>query len=254
MALIPLLIFSALMLACGACSGPGASTSRPLITNGEKISDKIEPFVVLLHNSTDICTGTFVGPATLITAAHCVKDGIVNFEEIAPAHKTLHPAYDKNDPETHSDIAVLVYPQDCAPATARFSTRLPLVKDDVLLVGYGVNSYPSGQNDGVGSMTRRQGRNKINKFDDGMIEVIGTRYDRPGKPGENSASGAGDSGSPLIGPGGVIGIVTTGMLEDDAKHTYAVPILRTDVLDFFRMAVRKGAVIPDLMPMAGDSD
>lgn len=224
------------LVACGQMDD--AQHSETKVTNGLKASDEF-PSVVLLQftmgYATSICTGTFVNDAQVVTAAHCVYDILKDGHSISSMSftKTLtngtsqrikatalkyHPGYTVVPGRlSNHDLAVVTFPRYSAPATTPLYGDEPRVGQAFTIVGYGVNDYQydaSGQQKGTGSGVKRKGKNTINHIQNGLIRFDGvpTASDSDYALGQESASGSGDSGGPMLIDGALAAVTAGGGL------------------------------------------
>ena len=101
------------------------------------------------------------------------------------------------------EIAVVSFPRGSAPGTTPLYASEPQEGQEFTIVGYGLNNYSygsHGEQTGNGSGVKRKGKNRIAEVSSGMIRFYGvpTAADRSTPLGQDSASGSGDSGGPLL--------------------------------------------------------
>lgn len=240
------------LVACGQIADKAAS-SEEKVTNGLSASAEY-PSVVMLQFAVDqgsaICTGTFVNDSQVVTAAHCVYDVLqsgrgassMSFvkkgsngrsQRVVATHLEYHPEYTVN-PGTLSnhDIAIVTFPRNSAPGTTPLYTAEPTVGQKFTIVGFGLNDYAydaNGQQTGQGSGVKRKGENSIASIDNGMIRFYGvpTARDASTPLGQDSASGSGDSGGPLLINGALAATTSGGGLAkatDDAGKPVLVKV------------------------------
>jgi secreted trypsin-like serine protease len=234
-------VATTLMLGLVACGSPedNEATSETKVTNGLQATANEYPSVVLLHFSTggynsSICTGTFVNDAQVVTAAHCVYDLLkagrsassMTFSKVSSTGTTrvaatklqYHPGYTVVPGKlSNHDLAVVTFPRYSAPATTKFYPNTPYVGQKFTIVGFGVNDYKydaSGQQYGTGSGIKRKGQNEISRVSNGFIQFEGVHKASDPKValGQDSASGSGDSGGPLLISGALAGVTSGGGL------------------------------------------
>ena len=193
---------------------PTTPTSQCLaITNGVR-TDAMPAIVMLdVGSQGSFCTGFFVSPTTLITAAHCVQPGAINGQLAVhgtgvQAIRAYHMGASGEDVSTvKGDFAVVTFPPGAAPASLKIATRRPVAGDPITIIGYGdtiVNASNSQQ-------LKYSGQNKVYLTSgDGILT-----YGEDGKgitsaPGTSSETGNGDSGGPVLINGSVVGSVSMG--------------------------------------------
>ncbi|WP_141735154.1 trypsin-like serine protease [Oligoflexus tunisiensis] len=235
-------VASSLLISLVACGSPEdmQENSETKVTNGKTATTGEYPSVILLRfsmgYSTSICTGTFVNDAQVVTAAHCVYDLVkrgysassMSFDKklsdgrsqrIAATDLEYHPGYTVVPGRlSNHDLAVVTFPRYSAPATTKLYPRTPSVGQKFTIVGYGVNDYDyssSGQQTGTnGSGVKRKGENTIEQVSGGFIRFTGVPSSSSSKValGQDSASGSGDSGGPMLINGALAAVTSGGAL------------------------------------------
>jgi V8-like Glu-specific endopeptidase len=190
----------AIMTGCGPDPLPSERLQSRII-NGT-IDTTHSAVVALVAQGADFCTGTVIGPRTVVSAGHCQRqtgytasDLTVFFgnavggagTSLHTTSWTTHPEYkEQADGTLVNDVSVIVLAQD-APVEpmAWQSTPLPnIVGKTALMVGYGVTNAAAQ----TGSGTRRQVNQVITAQDASLI------YYGDGKAGTCQ----GDSGGPTF--------------------------------------------------------
>lgn len=155
--------------------------------------------------SGSICTGTIIGPHTVLTAAHCVSPVSVGAGQvfdllpgttlalpgITASSTTFQPAWNINNLAAGHDIGIVHTAQTLSPICGRaaVNTGLP-----VRLVGYGSNTHANG---GVG--TKRQV----------TVSIIGANIlIQDGNSNQQTCHG--DSGGPAFQGANVVGVTSFG--------------------------------------------
>jgi secreted trypsin-like serine protease len=229
-------IFS--QLGCAA-TGPGDESNDPgddkrdsPIVNGQETSE-YPATGMLLQQGQVFCTGTVVGPRTVLTAAHCVEgqdasqfsfgfgpsqDQVEN--EIKVVAATVHPKADTK--QLINDVAVVTLGEDApvAPIAMNQAMDAGWVGRTVILVGYGVSDGPSQS----GAGTKRMVGVTIDQVD-------ATTLHYTTKNGQTACNG--DSGGPAFADDGgnlvVAGITSYG---DQNCQEYGVYTRVDTYLDF----------------------
>lgn len=224
------------------------------IVSGKKTTDF--PSVGLLAMVQDgkvkgVCTGTFVGRNTILTAAHCASEdpdvvvyvpghdvdfGTTTEARAAALKKGKRPKKvlllgkdiafghgDSMDPSKDSrrDLAILIFEDDVAPAVTPILERRAKEGETATIVGYGDTSIPEGGSppSDASRVTKRRGTNKVRYWDeelfgpadDGVLLLTGAAETSGDKA--VSMAGHGDSGGPLLVNDAIAGVASTGTHE-----------------------------------------
>lgn len=214
-----------------ACSPESGATSSLKVTNGIETTEY--PGVVELDSNGVLCTGSFIAPDIILTAAHCiamndggsadlykpVKAPALNIES---THIVVHPLYEKGVP-TH-DLARLHFTTRVASTVYQVSKTPAEQSDVVTLVGFGDNQYEDvDENISSGAGKKRIGRNFVNVVQNGTIYFEGTPSAGAPATGDDSASGRGDSGGPLFNSKGeIVGVACQGFYSIQKKKKVSV--------------------------------
>jgi len=228
------LLLSISALGCmSAPAEPSVSGSSEAVYFGSTTTAYPEVVAVVRLGRTGsggLCTGTLIGPYTVMTAKHCVYDeGATRWTAIPPSDFIVVVGSDinsasgvvqtsnvyeirstpgtnvGNDITTGNDIALVLLPAplDITPRTV--ATSLPSRGQAVTMVGFGRNGGPAPDT-GV----KYVGHATVNQVGSGQVATLGT-----------SGTCQGDSGGPLFNPGGrVIGITSYG--PGDCNNTFSV--------------------------------
>ena len=251
------------------------------IVNGEETSNRPEVgfiFSVISNTETGACTGTFVSANTMLTAAHCIENGLTpNYvpgtsfdlsrgdlieKWVAEAPKVKDVIVSELDTESngtirsdkgYKDIAVIIFEDDVAPAIMPLLGRSPKKDEKVEVMGFGLTTaLEGGQAPSVSK--KRHGFNKIYKqdqIDEGYKDSIVIVGDATTNGSDKSLTGHGDSGGPLIVDGAIAGICSSGgPVPDEAKDlfnneealTAFADLSSSYALDFLKDAEAAGAV------------
>lgn len=159
------------------------------ITDG--VPDEGHPAVGGLTNGGGICTATLIGWRTVVTAAHCAREGARYFFLLdgvwyrsRSAHR--HPGYTPGVVAGTDDIAVVLLERAPPIPFASISAYAPAVGQEVTLVGYGITAtgaYDSG--------VKRIAVNKVSS-----LNSLNLLYQGTGNGTGNICSG--DSGGPAF--------------------------------------------------------
>lgn len=157
-------------------------------------------------NSGSICTGTIIGPHTVLTAAHCVSPVTIGNGQqidilpgttlalpgIPTTSRTFNPAWNVNNLQACHDIGILHTTQTLSPICNRGNFN---PNAQVRIVGYGSNTHANG---GVG--TKRQA----------TVNVVGSNGVLFQDGTSNRQTCHGDSGGPAFQGANVVGVTSFG--------------------------------------------
>lgn len=210
------------------------------IVNGMEVSEETHPAVFWLGN----CTGTFVSDNTLLTAAHCIGTSntvrIKRRTNATSLQVKIHPKTQTTGRLGNYDIAVVVFPDNTAPATIPLKVTRVKAGDQALFVGYGMNSSRGG------SGVKRAGRNVVEKVRNATI--ISSRSTSSPGSGEDVSVAPGDSGGPLFIDGAIAGITSWHSNFSGSGHADLTAEVNRD---FLRSTIDS---IGARIPMDGPSD
>lgn len=224
-----LLISLALSTACGAANSYPNDLAdtvceiRAKVYHGEPSTDARS--TVLVKTETGMCTGTYIAPAVVLTAAHCTNPPTVYYsgKEYQVVHTEIHPEYDRG--RLYADLQLL-WLDDTLPAQP-ISIGLPEV-GTALIQGYGETE--TGEYTGLNEASIT-----VAGFKNGKLY---TEY--KDTPGPDACFG--DSGGPVYQNGKLVGVTSHGLANtpDPCGYggAYTIPSLFADwVLDLVSMAV-----------------
>jgi hypothetical protein len=208
--------------------------SKPKLIGGEDTATY--PSVVLLsrkHSNTSFgfCSGTFIGPNSLITAGHCLDpndlsklryigdraENIPNeydrkYREGAAPIKVVHHGAGYIGPDINptlnhireKDVAILIFGTDVAPAVMAIGSTAPALNSIVEIVGFGSNVFAIMNNN---HLYRRQvGRNSISNITPYGLAGLGVLAARTNTNTNDVVMSVGDSGGPLVQGNLLVGI------------------------------------------------
>lgn len=237
----------------GSCGSEGQSNLD--IVDGLQIPYTEEPAVVFLYNEGNnirgggVCTGTFIRPQVMITAAHCTDfvqsergqgfneetrdeltvlgwdpqlddddnptNGISgNFFPLAKSARIFrHPAVTRRTIKsvTPNDLAIVYFDDYRSSATKNLGVTAPRRNTRTTIIGFGADSIqPSAGDDSVGK--KRRGQVRVTRVGDfiSFKGPKGTTCQR--RCGENSNAAPGDSGGPMVLGNEVVGVTSGGSI------------------------------------------
>lgn len=209
------------------------------VTNG--IQHQSPRFSAII--SQDGCTGTFVSPTTIITAAHCADHGFT-YKGVRTRSFQSMPEYMGVPWTWTNDVRVLVFPEPVAPAWMPVVNEAVFPGLHVVIAGFGNFDEINGRNDG----RFRFGTNIVSGLENNghHITIEGTRFETiDGAEGSQSVTGPGDSGGPLLWNGRLAGTVYGGAATGpEMKKSYFMNLTNPEVRAFLNAQIaRNGADI-----------
>lgn len=178
---------------CGILAGTALLSQG--IVNGTECSPANTPVVKLnLYNAEGIaggCTGTIIDSRAVLTAAHCLADGITSVkiflgtgDQVPSTSFQWSPRYKPNDASSQ-DVAVVFTGQDLGRTPqALLTSRDARVGEQAVIAGWGNDVT------GAGGNVLRAGTAGISAVGSTVLETIYS--------GTGSAVCSGDSGGPLL--------------------------------------------------------
>lgn len=214
-----------------SCHSRLQTQSAPKIINGSSAPAPLGwkgTFTAVVKVKTtlgNLCTGTFVRPDVLITAAHCTRNqnnvigGSISVRGVTSSRTFVADGISNlHEPKENViyDLAVIKFNQNLAGTLGitvfpKIQPSAPKVGDEVMIAGFG----RTGQEGSSG--TFRWGRNTLAKHTKSFLVITGT----PSEPnGEDAVSDHGDSGGPMFNPSKeMVAITRSGSSEDDVHQS-----------------------------------
>ena len=153
-----------------------AKKQEPYLINGVEVNPKDWPAVVLLHfpeggGREGLCTGTVVGPRTIITAAHCAATGAKGNFTLAGKKYTMAMTRSSKYRATDTtlmtyDLCVGVTSEDIA-VTPMSIGGVPAVGGAITILGYGCTTADQSGMDGK----LRMGKTQVTALSNGWFET-----------------------------------------------------------------------------------
>ena len=190
-----------ILLTVSACGGGGSVSvqsgfSAKVLNGAEADQSELPQYVKVKTEASDGaysgCTGTVIGAAAVLTAAHCVfsghnlvvQTGDDNGPLFYPVKIFIGQSYD--GVSSRHDIAVIVTDRVIErPALPLLGSTRPVPGEEIMVVGFGVEDGEDGEYG-----TLRHGNMKLREVTPEQLVVV---YD-----GEGSNVCFGDSGGPAI--------------------------------------------------------
>lgn len=227
--------FSAILLSTAAACGSQSPDSSLKVTNG--IQKQADRFKAVIYQ--DGCTGTFVSPTTIITAAHCADKGFT-YKGVRTSSFQSMPEALKKPWGFNIDVRLLVFPKAVAPAWIPISTKRVEGNEAIVFAGFGTYDLKNNKNDGQ----FRYGTSNLLGFESGenLLITHGSDLEKiEGTEGTNSGVGPGDSGGPLLRDGLLIGVASgIAGIGDDRHKSFHVNLTEPDIKAFLDEAVKNG--------------
>ena len=181
----------------GAKSCPQLNITNGVLTNDSQF-DAVVPFYDKAKKRQ--CTAIMVEKNVALTSAHCIVDPQnadieieANGKIYSPSRLAIHSQYRPTGGENNSDLALLYFNEAVMNNTLPICDFIPAKRGKAKIVGFGLIDNikmieSEGKREGVTNLLDR-GNGLI--YTSGAVQTTNTR-------GENSSTGVGDSGGPLL--------------------------------------------------------
>ena len=218
---------------CGILAGTAFFAQG--IVNGTECSPATTPVVKLnLYNKDGPaggCTGTVISSRAVLTAAHCLADGITSAlvflgtgDQVPSTSIEWHPGY-KAAGASSLDVGVVLTGQDLSRTPqAILTSRDARVGEQAVIAGWGKDAA------GRGGDTLRAGTANITAVGGSVLETLNTS--------SGSAVCSGDSGGPLLlaegGSWAIAGVTSATSIGGSCAHgtSYYANVRNADIRQF----------------------
>lgn len=227
--------------ACGVLGLEARAYSSRIINGTECVNPNNAPVVRVVLNIDSfrgaLCSGTFITPNKVLTAAHCFLDNptstIVSVGNTSSTRKDyravrvdIHPNFANGDRTLLRDVAVITLGENVSTPTLPILARVSLSSGDITSIfGYGIDE---------------NGNSNFNRLLSGEMRVseVTVANIRADFNGEGSNTCLGDSGGPIVyitdERATIAGLTSTGINADctSGDQSYFTNIQDPEVLSF----------------------
>lgn len=229
-----------LLISSGCALRSNNDTATVKVVGGTQIPLSEDPWTLKINFPDDddrenLCTATFVSHNTMVTAAHCtLQTRVIALPELGGVRSVKVYGYPSRFPalgtiDDPNDVAVVVFPDNTAPAHARLATKEPKKGDAVTLVGYGSCTEFRGPAE---TLKRCRGTNTIAEIDAETMIVT--------RESGGVLLSKGDSGGPLFTDGNqIIGVANSG----NGVRSRHANLFAPKNLAFLKTVVRDGKAV-----------
>lgn len=234
---------SALLAGCGDALDSDLLEAAST-TDVQQTGDYPATVLVATPEGRGMCTGTFVSPRAVLTAAHCTTESGLyrvytsfGWFKTAVVEKLGSGVVD--DP---NDISMLVFDNDVAdPARGRVVAigAQPKKGDEIRIIGFGCNNIDERTGAGI----KRTGTNRVHEITD-YLELLTTPSETVAAahrilgPENQAASCFGDSGGPMLqiqdGTWKITGVTHAGGRSSAMIRSQYINLNRSDNLAFLK--------------------